>query len=292
MQSGWQPNSLEEQADPSAPDRGAKEAAARRATGALPFELGSIVMTTSILFRKRLASYLAVCGAVLVLSVGTYLGQGRLIRGLVYPPYDRLPYFPAAFASFFIGYVFTTWLSITQRLALLGLVRNEPAIIKQVLRGGRYLLTSLLAALTLAVVVGLILALTCLPVMVVAGILGLRTPLVTSALVAAIVPAGAASTLLATRLSQFPYLIVDREVGVVDSLRSSWSLTRSRATTLLLVFALWLLINLGGVLAGLMGCLLTSPFASLMLAVTYLTLSGTGESPLTRSELSARVAGR
>ena len=44
--------------------------------------------------------------------------------------------------------------------------------------------------------------------------------------------------------------------------------------TLILVYVLWLTINVGGLLAYGLGVFFTIPFTSLMLAVTYLSLTG------------------
>jgi hypothetical protein len=246
--------------------------------GTVPFELRAILQETWRLFRARPGEYLAVCGTVLVLSVGTQLAQGRFIHRMASPPESRLAYFLVAFVTFVLGYVFTTWLSITQRLALLGLVRRETFLFERCLRADRFLLTSLLAAMTLVILAGMIVGVAMLPVMILAGMFGLPTPLLAPVLVAVVVSAGGIAVALVVRLSQFLYLIVDRNVGVIDSLRCSWNLTRSRTTTLVLVFALWLLINLAGILACLVGWLVSAPFASLMLAVTYLSLWATTES--------------
>lgn len=240
---------------------------------AVPFDLGPIVTATWRLFRQRWVIYLAICGTVLLLSVGTQLAQVRLIRGWTNPPRDRPPDFPIAFGTFFAGYLFTTWLSIGQRLALLGLIRSESTFLAEATRAGRYLLTSLLAGLTLVGLMATAVLSLVLPVLIVGKGLALRTSLLVPPLALAVLAAAAGSAALAIRLSQYPYLIIDRNVGVIESLLSSWRLTRSRGATLALVFALWLLINLAGVLCFLAGWLLTAPFASLMLAVAYESLA-------------------
>jgi uncharacterized membrane protein len=76
------------------------------------------------------------------------------------------------------------------------------------------------------------------------------------------------------RFSQFHYMILDQNAGVIDSLRDSWEATRGRVSTLILVFMLAFSLILGGLLACLVGLLFTGPFTSLMLAVAYLSLTG------------------
>ena len=85
------------------------------------------------------------------------------------------------------------------------------------------------------------------------------------------------------RLGQFPYLIIDRGEGVLDSLRMSMRLTRGRATTVFLVYLAQLTINLAGLLAFNVGLLLTLPMTSLLSAVTYHALCGPPD-PADRSE--------
>jgi hypothetical protein len=69
-------------------------------------------------------------------------------------------------------------------------------------------------------------------------------------------------------------MILDQNAGVIDSLRDSWEATRGRVATLILVFMLSFALILGGLLACLVGFLVTGPFTSLMLAVAYLSLTG------------------
>ena len=79
---------------------------------------------------------------------------------------------------------------------------------------------------------------------------------------------------VATRFSQFPYMILDHNAGAVDSLRFSWEATRRRVWTLSVVYSMLCLINLGGLLTCCVGLLFTIPFTGLMLGVTYLSITG------------------
>lgn len=187
------------------------------------------------------------------------------------------------FGTFFAGYVFTTWLGIGQRLALLNLVRHESDVVERALRAGRYLLATLLTAMTLVILAGLVIALAVPAAAMTVALLNLDTRFIPQLLAGDLTVIGAGLVVLATRLSRFAYVIVERNVGVVESLSSSWKMTRSHVTTLMPGFGLWLLINLGGILACLVGCLITAPFASLMLAVTYLSLARMGEPDSTKT---------
>jgi hypothetical protein len=69
-------------------------------------------------------------------------------------------------------------------------------------------------------------------------------------------------------------MIIDRNAGVIDSLGLSWEATRGGAGTLIVVYAFLVMICLLGLLACFVGLLFAAPFAYLMLAVTYLSLTG------------------
>ena len=79
---------------------------------------------------------------------------------------------------------------------------------------------------------------------------------------------------MTVRLGQFPFLIIDRDAGVLESHRLSWELTRGRAATVFLVYLAQLTINLAGLLTFYVGLFVTLPLTSLVTAVTYNALCG------------------
>jgi uncharacterized membrane protein len=81
-----------------------------------------------------------------------------------------------------------------------------------------------------------------------------------------------AALYLGARLGMFIYLAVDRDSGPIEAVRGSWELTRGRAATIMSIFMIAGLINLAGMLACLVGFVLTIPFTVLVLTVTYLAL--------------------
>jgi hypothetical protein len=242
--------------------------------GVVPFDLGSILSATWTLYKERLGACLGVCWTVIALMWGAQFVQVRLLRELAPAPGDRLQFFLVQFTVFFVGYVLNLWLSIGQNLALLGLARRESSVFERVFRGGRYLLTTILAGILFVLALGVIVLTNVIWIPTLGGILGPGTAgaILVSAL--GIGVAIVASLYVAARFSQFAYMILDHNAGVVDSLRFSWQATRRRVGTLILVFAMVLLINLGGLLACFVGMLSTAPYTSLMLVVTYLSLTG------------------
>lgn len=76
------------------------------------------------------------------------------------------------------------------------------------------------------------------------------------------------------RLSQFFYLLVDRDVSAAESLKLSWKIMEGRIVQFMtLIMALWL-VNLCGLLAMGVGLFITVPLTYVSTAVYYLGVTG------------------
>jgi hypothetical protein len=199
----------------------------------------------------------------------------------------------------FLGlFLVPAWLWLGQSLAFLKLARKQPVALEDLFRGGPYLLTMLLAT-------GLLLTIVAVPCVLIYGsaeavlalgggdslvsmvreLLPTETPvplaafestwLVLLALSLAIIGLSYAAFFAVTvRLGQFPFLIVDRGTGVVESLRMSMQLTAGGAATVFLVYVTQFAINLAGLLVCYVGLFVSLPLTSLISAVTYNALCG------------------
>jgi uncharacterized membrane protein len=76
------------------------------------------------------------------------------------------------------------------------------------------------------------------------------------------------------RLSQFLYLIIDRDVGALDALQISFRITRGHVGMLSVLTILAGLINFCGMIPCGIGLLFTMPYILLLMTVAYLALSG------------------
>ena len=85
--------------------------------------------------------------------------------------------FVVQFSVFFAVYVFNVWLSIGQNLALLRLARHEAGPFEAVFRGGSFLLTTILAGVVFALLLGLIALLSLIWVPILLAALGQAGPL-------------------------------------------------------------------------------------------------------------------
>jgi len=275
MATGLDPDFPGDETNPYAPPRSQLGHRSRGESPAIvPFDLGCILSATWAIYKERLGACIAVCWTVLALTWGIQFWQTRLLRELAAAPGNRLQYFLVQFAVFLGGYVFHVWLSIGQNLAMLAVARGEPAVLVRVFRGGRFLLTTVLATVLFMLVLGLIVLVNLIWIPILPGLAGPRSLAIVMVLAVGIAIACIVAIYVSMRFSQFPYMILDHNAGAVDSLRFSWEATRRRVWTLNLVYGMLCLINLGGLLACFVGLLFTVPFTGLMLAVTYLSMTG------------------
>jgi hypothetical protein len=267
-----------------------------------------ILSRTWSTFQARLpACWIAYWGealaywAILVAAVEVISGLDDALRNPEFQEFSR-------FTIFLIEILVPVWLQIGLSMILLKIARQEPVAVEDLFRGGRFLLTKLLAhALFLAVAALPVLAvhfgierlLSRFPsfssqvgVFILLAAAQAPVPVLESlnrslssewsqgvdlALMTVVVTVGLASVpifLLLARLGQFGYLIFDRNAGVLESLRGSWRLTRGRLVTVTLLYLAYVAINVAGVLAFCVGLFFTLPLTDLLLAVTFDALSG------------------
>lgn len=79
--------------------------------------------------------------------------------------------------------------------------------------------------------------------------------------------------ILSMGLAFVSYLVVDRGLGPIESMKESWRITKGHKWQLLLLFLALLGINLLGILALLIGVFVTVPITMLAFAHAYRTLS-------------------
>jgi hypothetical protein len=216
------------------------------------------------------------------------------------------------FVQFLGKILIPAWLWIGQTLAFLKIARREPVTLEDLFRGVPWLLTVLLAT-------GILLAIAAIPCLMIYGaaeaFVALHGGDALAAMIRGLLPAGGPGILISfltewlallaitivvvvlsyaaflavtVRLGQFPFLIIDRGAGVLESHRMSIRLTAGRASTVFLVYLAQLTINLAGLLAFNVGLLLTLPMTSLLSAVTYHALCGPPD-PADRPEADRSV---
>lgn len=201
------------------------------------------------------------------------------------------------FLSFVGLFLIPAWLWLGQAIALLKVARREPVVLRDLFQGGPCLLTVLLAGLVFLAIV----AVPCLLIYGLSeGLLALGGDQSLVAMAGRLFDARAPEAVVAVeslllamagilvslaglfyaaffavrvRLRTFPFLVLDRGEGVLDSLRTSLQLSRGRVASLFLVHLAQFTINVAGFTACCAGLLVSLPFTGLISAVTYNTLA-------------------
>jgi hypothetical protein len=283
MATGWTPEDQEESPNPYAPPLSKPEPPVygHYRKGVVPFEAGPIFEATWGLFKERMGTCLGVCWTAFGLIWLSSFLQQMIQQDVLASARDPVVFFLLSFALFFGGYVLSVWLSIGQNLGLLALARRRQAVLEELFRGGPFLLTMILSSVIFGAIVGIVVLASFLLVplgsalapdpligMVVAfGVVGIVSVLVVGYVIA--------------RLSQFYFLIIDRNAGVIESLQWSWQITHRKVVGISIIYTLAIMINLAGLLCCFVGLIFTVPFTYLMFAVTYLSIT---EQPMAAEE--------
>ena len=144
-----------------------------------------------------------------------------------------------------VGGVLSLWISIGQTLIFLGIARGDPVDLGHLFAGGPYLLRIFVASLIAGIVMFF-------------GLLLLIVP----------------GVFLALMFWPFYLLIVDRNVGVVDSFDIARRITDgNKATVFLLAMVTFALTVVSAIPCGI-GLLFTVPFFALLWPVAYLAMTG------------------
>ena len=175
------------------------------------------------------------------------------------------------------GFAAQTYLTAGQMLFLLKVAKGRNAEISDVFAGGRYLLPLTLANILsmLAIILSMLAILGILAfirrICSAAGNQGATLPIVSGVCVLLCV-VGLVAFLV--RFSQYPYLIIDRNAGAVESFGLSNRLMRGHEGQLILLWLLFIAINILGFLAFCIGLIFSIPLTFLLMAVFYVALTG------------------
>lgn len=239
----------------------------------MPIRLGDILGRTWEIYRDRMAGCIGVViGSVAIMLVPFLLMSGGLAATEKMEPRELSAV--VAVLGGLTAAVMSVWIHVGLATVMLDIARGRPVAFGKVFSGGRFILRFLLAgflftiALYGAIVLGMI------PGGLVAMVPGVNPGVAATAFLLGGMIGVIGSILLAVRMSQFVYLIVDRDAGYLESLRLSFRITRGNAGMIIGIALLMTLINFAGALACFVGQIFTVPFALLLLAVTYLALTG------------------
>jgi hypothetical protein len=172
------------------------------------------------------------------------------------------------------GFVVQTYLTAGQMLFLLKVAKGRNAEISDVFAGGRYLLPLLLANILFILAVLGISAVSVLPAFITSSAVGNQGAALPIVIGVCILLGVAGLVACSVRFSQFPYLIIDRNAGAVESFGLSNRLMRGHEGQLILLWLLSIAINILGFLAFCIGLIFSIPLTLLLMAVFYVALTG------------------
>lgn len=172
-----------------------------------------------------------------------------------------------------IALLFQTWLNIGQALFFLKKARGQGVEISEIFQGGPYFGKILLASILVGLMVFGIVLVCMLPLILVAAARANEITTI-SAIVGGCVAVGFIWYVM-LRFGLFYYLILDRNVGVIESLRMSTDLMEGNKMTLFLIGLVGGALSMLAVLltCGL-GAFVVMPYFAMMHAVVYLTIIG------------------
>jgi len=246
--------------------------AAPRPSGSVPFTVSDVFTWSWSIFGQRMWPCVYIVWGVVGVDFALGLGMQFLLTSLT--DIVRGPRFLFV-SAYLLRVVVEAWLGIGMNLGLLKIARREPVSFEVIFTGGRAVVSTILAAIVVGVLIGA-------PLFIL--VLGLMALFVTGiqhmdswgALVLFVLGCGLGAVFffyMIARLMQFYYLVIDRNLGVFESIQLSWHLTRGRAATIFLVYILQMCVGLAGLLACCVGVIFAAPLSSLMSVVTYLALS-------------------
>ena len=195
------------------------------ATGA-SFTVGDVSDRTWSIFRARFWTCLSIVWGALGVNFGISVFTRVLLDGLVEITRDETMYRLLYILTLFVASVLQIWIAwIGQTIALLKIARGEPVAFEDVFKGGRFVLTVILATIVFIAVLAV-------PVLVAVGaitagmVMMPELSLVATVLLflAVSVPIGLVVVLLTVRLCMYYYMVIDRDAGVFESFRRSWRL--------------------------------------------------------------------
>jgi hypothetical protein len=246
------------------------------------FSVDEVYSSTWAIFKDQ---WLKACVAALIV-IGVNIGAGAaryfLMRYLPQVINEPVLFRVTQFAIFFALWLFQMWIQIGLIMIMLDIARGRAIKFGKILTGGPYLANVVLANIMIVLVVAAV-------GLVLVGIPAAAVGLATQNLAAAIATAIAAGiiaivplVILSLMLSQVQMLVIDRGMGAVESLYTSYEITKGNKFTIFVIGMLAFLILLGAVILGLLALFVgiipaiigVTGFSSLLMVVMYLSMTG------------------
>ncbi len=206
-------------------------------------DLGDLMNRSWEIYKTQLGMLILVLFAVGAINFGANMIASVILQIITVAVNEPAVIVLANFVFQITLFVFQTWLTLGQLKFILKTGRGQPAEFTDIFTGGPYLLTAILGSLLLGVLITAIM----LPFAAPPGIVWLVTNDQNATLIAGII-CGVLFVPLLTfvllSISQYQALIVDRNMGVMDSLRMSYEImSGNRLMAFVLYIALFFSIS-------------------------------------------------
>jgi DNA-directed RNA polymerase subunit RPC12/RpoP len=145
----------------------------------------------------------------------------------------------------YVDLLFTAWTSIGLGIVFLKIARGQQASIGDIFSGGKYYVNMLITMVLFGIMINI-------------GYLLLIVP----------------GVILYLMFHQYYYLIIDRNLGIVESLEMSKTITTGNKMTLFLIGLVCLGISVSTIVTCGLGMLIAAPYFALLNAVIYLSMTG------------------
>lgn len=246
--------------------------------------LDEVINKSWLIFKKQ---WTMTCVAVLIVAAvnfGASMVQNVVNIGMEAAIQEEVVTIAISFLMSVASWVLGIWLQLGQTIVMLDIARGRPINFSRLFSAGPYLLNGVLAMLLfIVIVVALAGVLVGIPALLGLAISqsgrGAAVGAVVGALIA-LVP----FVIVSLAVSQIYPLIVDRGLGPVESLRTSYQITNGNKFTLFLIGVVLMAITVLAFLVGLLAlCVGVFPamigvgaFSGLVIAVAYLLMTGQG----------------
>jgi hypothetical protein len=209
--------------------------------------VGEVLSRSWTIFKRNIGVCIGAWILVVVVSVGLNFGIRLLLGGGVRGGNQPGPAAIAGLIGGIAGSIVGLWLQAGMIHLMLKIARGDPsATVSDLFSGTPWIVPLAVGSLLFSIIVGI-------------GLMLLIFP----------------GVILALMLWPYQYLVVDRNLGAMDALSAAKEITRGNKLRFLL---LMLVVSLLGIVVAVctlgLGMIVYGPFITLLMAVTYLTISG------------------
>ncbi|MCY2933849.1 MAG: hypothetical protein NT172_06740 [Planctomycetota bacterium] len=230
-------------------------------TGSRDFAISDVLERSWQILRSQMGLVISAFFALFFISFGFQFIAGLMAKKDAINPMMVLLNFAGGIVSLYITCGFFTF--------LLNLASGRKASLNDLFKGGPILIKAFLGGILMSIAFGVTIG-----IFIALGLILFNNTGGAAEIFVLIIVGVFAFTFIATRYSQYLYLLVDREVGVMESFNLSSKLMKGRFWQYNIMLMVFGLINLSGLIPFGLGLIVTIPLTSIATAVYYLAITG------------------